>query len=78
MMAGQDNDVVEHLTRIEQSVKGMAGNIEIWSVDQAQNLALRAECIIQSKKTLKVPMNPQFDPNTKASSSRIENKSVDL
>ena len=56
----------------------MAGNIEIWSVDQAQNLALRAECIIQSKKTLKVPMNPQFDPNTKASSSRIENKSVDL
>ena len=29
VMAGQDNDTGEHLTRIEQSVEGMARNIEI-------------------------------------------------
>jgi hypothetical protein len=49
----------------------------IWLVNQAQNLTLRAERIIQSKKTLKVPMNPRFDPSTKASSSRIENNPAD-
>jgi hypothetical protein len=29
MMVGQDNDTREHLTRIEQSVEGMARNIEM-------------------------------------------------
>jgi len=29
MMDGQDNDTGKHLTRIEQSVKGMARNIKM-------------------------------------------------
>jgi hypothetical protein len=73
----EDHQVMRYMNGLNYSVQDYLAMQGIWSVDQAQNLALRAECIIQSKKTLKVPMNPQFDPNTKASSSRIENKFAD-
>jgi len=68
---------VRYVNELNYNVQDYLAMQGIWSADQAQNLALRAECIIQSKKTLKVLMNPQFDPSTKSSLSRIENKSAD-
>jgi hypothetical protein len=73
----EDQQVVRYVNELNYNVQDYLAMQGIWSADQAQNLALRAECIIQSTKTLKVPMNPQFDPSTKSSLSRIENKSVD-
>ena len=73
----EDHQVVRYVNGLNYSVQDYLSMQGIWLVNQAQNLTLRAERIIQSKKTLKVPMNPRFDPSTKASSSRIENNPAD-
>jgi hypothetical protein len=73
----EDHQVMRYMNGLNYSVQDYLSMQGIWLVNQAQNLTLRAERIIQSKKTLKVPMNPRFDPSTKASSSRIENNPAD-
>lgn len=48
----------------------------IWSVDQAQNLALRIECLMKARTPPKVHVNPRFDLGDRSSSSKVESRTA--
>lgn len=63
-----------YLNGLNEAIYNCLARQPIWSVDQAQNLVLKAERYLNVKRTPKVSMNPRFDLGNIFSSSKTESK----
>lgn len=72
----EDQQVARYINGLSDAIQDRLMMQQIWSIDQAQALALKAERFVRTRKTTKAPYPPY--PHTEGSSrdhtNRVEEK----
>jgi hypothetical protein len=69
----EDQQVARYINGLNDIIQDRFGVQQIWSIDQAQALALKAERLVKTRKASKAPYSP-MEGSTRSHSHRVEEK----
>jgi hypothetical protein len=69
----EDQQVARYINGLNDIIQDRLGMQQIWSIDQARALALKAERLVKTRKASKAPYSPT-EGSTRSHSHRVEEK----
>jgi hypothetical protein len=71
----QDQQVARYINDLNDTIQDRLIMQQIWSIDQAQAIAIKAERFVRTKKTTKTPY-PHTEGSSKSYTNRLEEKTA--